>query len=58
MNSVIITQRIEYLKKRNETVDMLDHKLIDFTIRCGLIPVLIPNNICKQIYQILKIIFF
>lgn len=47
MNSVIITQRIEYLKKRNETVDMLDHKLIDFTIRCGLIPVLIPNNIYK-----------
>ena len=54
MKNIVITQRVEFIKERKETVDTLDHKIIDFVIKCGFSPILLPNNFYNHTKTYLK----
>lgn len=43
MKIVLVTQRIDYLKDRNETRDSIDQNLINFLNKAGFIVIQIPN---------------
>lgn len=45
MNTVFVTQRVDILGDRNETRDCLDQKWTSLLLTCGLLPILIPNNV-------------
>ena len=45
MNIIFVTQRTVYLPEITESRDCLDVKLYDFIIKCGFLPVTIPNNL-------------
>ena len=44
MKKIAISQRVDYLQKRNEIRDSLDQKLIKLISICNFIPILVPNN--------------
>jgi gamma-glutamyl-gamma-aminobutyrate hydrolase PuuD len=43
MKKVIVSQRVDYIKNRNEYRDSVDRNLIRFLMSCNLIPVTISN---------------
>ena len=45
MNTIFVTQRVDILQDRNETRDSLDQKWVLLLMHCGLLPILIPNNV-------------
>lgn len=45
MNTIFVTQRVDILQGRNETRDSLDQKWVLLLMHCGLLPILIPNNV-------------
>jgi len=44
MNKVLVSQRVDFLADRNEKRDALDQQLTRFLLRCGLMPVPVPNG--------------
>ena len=49
MKLVGVSQRINFISNIGETRDEIDHRLIYFLMRCGCIPIQIPNSLDKHI---------
>lgn len=45
MKFIIVTQRVEEVPLYNEKRDSLDENWISFLLECGLIPIILPNNL-------------
>lgn len=48
--TVIVSQRVDEYRDRNETRDAVDQKLVDFLQLAGYLPVPIPNTLVKKKY--------
>ena len=48
MKKIAISQRVDYLPKRNEIRDSLDQKLIKLISMCNFIPILVPNSLVND----------
>lgn len=47
-HKIAISQRIDYIKDREEHRDSLDHRMIEFIDSLNLIPLLIPNSLANS----------
>lgn len=45
MKPIFVTQRVDVLEGRNETRDSLDQKWASLLMACGLLPIIVPNNL-------------
>ena len=45
MKTVVFTQRVEVIESYGERRDCADQRIADFLLRCGYIPVPLPNNV-------------
>ena len=48
MKNILVTQRCNFLKTRQEFRDSTDQRLTDFIIKAGYRPILVPNNNYKK----------
>jgi len=44
-STVLITQRVVYVADIGETRDSIDHRLVEWVIKIGALPLLMPNNL-------------
>ena len=44
MKKIAIVQRAEFIKKRNETCDLIDQRLTNFLLKMNYFPFFLPNN--------------
>ena len=52
---IAVTQRVEYLTKRDEYRDALDHRVVQLIVKLGCLPILIPNSLePMKIEELLK----
>ena len=52
---IAVTQRVEYLTKRDEYRDALDHRVVQLIVKLGCLPILIPNSLeTMKIEELLK----
>ena len=44
MTNIAVTQRVDFIEKYNEKRDSLDQRWFSFLNKCGITPILLPNN--------------
>ena len=53
MKNILVSQSFNFIKKRDETRDFIDSRLIEFLNKCKLNSTLVPNNL-KNLKYLLK----